>query len=402
MVLKLSNVSVPGVSSATETGFSGMTEQESDGSDVRGRVKKEKVRFGQIAMNLGYINRKQLKIALGLQNKIRDAKGDAPTLGEILVRKGYLTDEERQHVYEKQGKLGGHTHIPDYDLVKKIGSGNMGTVYKAIQVKMERTVAIKVLAPRLAIEDKYIERFVREGKSVARLNHPNIIQGIDAGASNGVHYFVMEYVDGPTVESLIEDRGQLTCSAALNIVKQITNALEHAHKKNMIHRDVKPENIMVNSDGTAKLCDLGLASVVSSRNCENSGAGTPNYVSPEQALNDRQINIQTDIYSLGASLYQMITGTVPFTGEHPKEVMKKHVQKPLEPPSKLNDDIPGSVDDLVLTMMKKDRDQRYENPSQLQQQLDAIQGKGAADASDSGPDRSSRRRRLRQRRRRGR
>lgn len=376
-----------------------MSEGNSVGEEVRGPADEEKIRFGQVAIHLGYINRKQLKIALGLQKKIRDENGEAPALGDLLVRKGYLSEKQRQHVYEKQGKLGGHTHIPGYELKKKIGSGSMGTVYKAIQVKMKRTVAIKVLAPRLALKDEYIERFMNEGKSVARLNHPNIIQGIDAGASNGVHYFVMEFIDGPTVQELIGAQGQLTGSETLKILKQITKALAHAYKKDMVHRDVKPENIMVNSSEVAKLCDLGLAAVTS-RKPENPGVGTPHYVAPEQVLDSKQINIQSDIYSLGVSCYHMMTGEVPFPGTDPKSVMKKQVQAEPEPPSQHQDDISKPVDDLVLKMMSKDRQQRHETPSDLLEHIDAVQKGETKSSSRTGSDGPSRRRRRRRRNRR--
>lgn len=366
--------------------------------EVRGQVDAEKVQFGQVAINLGYITEKQLHIALTLQEKIRTSNREAPALGEILIQNGYLTEEQRRKVYEKQGKLGGHTHIPGYALKEQIGSGVMGTVYKALQVDMKRVVAIKVLAPRLAINDQLTHRFIDEGTSVAQLNHPHIVQGIDAGAVNGVHYFVMEFMNGPTVRSLIDHQGPLSCPSALSLTRTITDALEHAHKMDLVHRNVKPGNMMLNGDGVVKLCDLGMASVVSSRERENVDLGTPHYVSPEQALRSDDLNIQTDIYSLGASLYHMLTGEVPYPGENTKEVMRKHVQASLTPPSAEREDISDQLDDLVLTMMSKDRDQRHQGPGELKDHIDKVRSSedktSASDTSARGPTR----RRLRLRR----
>ncbi len=379
------------------------TEIESD-DRYRTEDQRKRVTFGQIALDLGFITSKELKEALLLQKKARTLERETPKLGKILVKKDYMTKRQAREVFRVQGRRGGHTEIEGFELQKKIGKGSMGTVFKARQLSMDRTVALKILSPKLAVDDEYIERFFQEARTVAKLNHPNIVQGIDVGESNGVHYFVMEYVDGPTFKEILDRGGAMDQGRALKYAIQITKALKHAHRHQMIHRDIKPENMMINSSGNAKLCDLGLAQVLTGDETKNAGLGTPNYISPEQAQRVSDLNIQTDIYSLGASFYHMLTGRVPYPGDSGKEVVRKHIQDPLLPPQEVNPELIDQTNRVVVRMMKKDRSQRYQNPQQLLDELQEAREafekkeKGVEEEEDQkekkkGPTRRFRRRR---------
>jgi serine/threonine-protein kinase len=278
---------------------------------------------------------------------------------------------------------GGHTSIQGYKILTKIGQGAMGSIYKALQISMDRVVAIKCLASKYSQNDKFRERFLREARAVARLNHPNIIQGIDVGDSNGVHYFAMEYIDGPTVGELLKRGGALDEKRAINIVTQISRALQHAFNHGIIHRDIKPDNIMLTREGVAKLCDLGLAKLQTKEDGDASGTrpgasmGTPYYIAPEQARGEQNVDTRADIYSLGASFYHMVAGEVPFVGQSAADVISKHLTEPVTPPRVKNPLVSGAVDWVIVKMMQKAREDRYQTPTELVRDLEAIAAGGA-------------------------
>ncbi|MBI4712539.1 MAG: serine/threonine protein kinase [Planctomycetes bacterium] len=182
---------------------------------------KEDLSFGSLAVKLGFITRERIRECLLIQEKIHSFGVRSPKIGEIMIDKGYLTEEQVSKIFRTQGLKGGHNQIAGYKILSLIGQGAMGNVYKATQISMDRTVAIKILAPHLAQDDKFVERFFKEARFVAKLNHPNIIQGIDVGESNGVHYFTMEYIDGPTIESLVKLRGAMQERKAIKIIMQV-------------------------------------------------------------------------------------------------------------------------------------------------------------------------------------
>lgn len=271
------------------------------------------------------------------------------------------------------------TQIAGYKIVAKIGQGTMGSIYKALQISMDRIVAIKVLSRKYAQNAAFRERFFREARAVARLNHPNIIQGIDVGESKGIHYFAMEYIDGPTVGELLRRGGALDEKRALDIVTQITRALHHAYQNGIIHRDIKPDNIMRTREGVAKLCDLGLVKVSSqeitapaSGTRPGASMGTPYYISPEQARGEMNVDTRSDIYSLGASFYHMVVGDVPFAGETAAVVISKHLTELPVPPRQRNPLVSASVDFVIQKMMRKAREERYQTPSELLRDLEAV------------------------------
>jgi serine/threonine-protein kinase len=258
---------------------------------------------------------------------------------------------------------------------------------------MDRIVALKVLAPRYAANDRFRERFLREARAVAKLNHPNIIQGIDVGESNGIYYFTMEYIDGPTVGELLKRGGALDEKRALNIVMQITRALNHAFQHGIIHRDIKPDNIMLTRDGVAKLCDLGLAKVASEEGPESTrpGAsmGTPYYISPEQARGEADVDTRSDIYSLGATFYHSVVGDVPYPGESAAGVITKHLTEPLVSPRQRNPLVSATIEYVILKMMEKDRENRYQTPQELLRDLEAIAAGGVPEGFAAEEDAKS-------------
>lgn len=275
-----------------------------------------------------------------------------------------------------QGQAGPAPRIGGYELLEKIGRGAVGVVYKARQVSVDRIVALKVLDPKYARNDKYVQRFLREGRSAARLDHANIVRGIDAGISpEGYYYFAMEYVGGVTVKHLMKRAGVLPEAKAVDIATQIARALEHASGVGLVHRDIKPENIILTKEGVAKLADLGLAkSVVEdvSVTVVGQAMGTPMYVSPEQAKGLDSVDLRSDIYSLGATLYHMATGSAPFDGENPTVIMLKHINEEPPPPRERNPDLSEGLCHVLMKMLAKEPDERYQSAAELISDLEAV------------------------------
>ncbi len=337
--------------------------------------KAKNLTFGQIAIANKFATPEQVLEAVLIQKKMKQMGLVPKKIGEIMVEKGYMTQVQADNIFRIQGREGGHKQIEGYRLISKLGEGSMGAVFQAKQLSMDRIVAIKVLSPRLQRNQKFVERFMREARAVAKLNHINIISGIDVGESNGISYFAMEYVNGPTLMSILKRGGAIDEKRALNIAVQVARALEHACKHGLVHRDIKPDNIMISKDGTAKLCDLGLAREAgeggSATTEHGASIGTPNYISPEQARGDPDIDIRSDIYSLGATLFHMVTGRSPYSGSA-AVVMTKHISE--EPPdaSEINHEVSSEASALIKTMMAKDRKGRYQNPTVLIEDMELI------------------------------
>ncbi|MFC1805696.1 protein kinase [Planctomycetota bacterium] len=268
--------------------------------------------------------------------------------------------------------------IGGFHLIGRIGQGGMGTVYKARQVSMDRIVALKVLSSRLAEDEPFVQRFLREARSTAQLNHPNIVQGIDAGFADGHYYFAMEYVDGITVRRLMAKEGKIEEAKALKIILGVAKALEHAHKHGIVHRDIKPENIMISRGGLVKLADLGLARSFSEPDTvtmHGATLGTPYYMSPEQARGLEDIDTRSDIYALGATLFHMLTGEFPFEGPTPAVILAKHITEEAPSPKSKNPALSTHVCDLIRRMMAKDPSRRPHTPTLLIVQIrDILEG----------------------------
>ncbi len=327
--------------------------------------------------------------------KLRHARkgrdGVAPAVEELAIEKGYLTSEQAHRLRQEQEGFDLDREIGGYRIIEKIGSGTMGTVYKAKQVSLDRVVAIKVLSPHLSRKSDYVEQFLREARAVARLNHPNVISGIDVGEQEGVRYFVMEYASGLTVGELLKRGGAMDESRVARVALQIARALEHAHEAGLVHRDVKPDNILITKNGTAKLCDLGLAK---DRPEGGRALGTPHYISPEQAEGIREADIRSDLYSFGATLYHMLLGRTPFDGKA-KVVMVKHISEDPTPPREADPDISEAMQGIVQRLMRKRPEDRFQSPRELIGAIEAYEAsqRRRAAAETAAPPAARRRRR---------
>lgn len=323
----------------------------------------------------GIISKKQLSDCMKIQQELRTLGLEQRSLLAILLEKKYLTREQIAEITNtSKQESSGTPQIPGYRLVKKIGQGGMGSVYLARQISMERDVAIKILSQKM-VEDKYfVARFYREARASAALNHPNIVSGIDVGETNGFYYFVMEHIQGQNIADLLEN-GPVSESLALKIVRQVAMALDHAHQINMVHRDIKPDNLILTKNEVVKLLDFGLAKKTDG-NAQltriGTTMGTPSYVSPEQASGEKT-DIRSDIYSLGATFFHLATGQTPFSGKNALVIMTKHINNPVPDPCKINPKINGNVGKLILKMMEKDRSQRFQTPKELIQALDSVE-----------------------------
>lgn len=312
------------------------------------------------------------------QRKQLVATGHDRPITEILVDLGFLTRTQLQRLHGSNEDSGGRPaqQLPGYQILNKCGAGAMAVVYRAKQLSLDRTVAVKVLPKRLSKNAEFVERFYREGRAAAQLNHPNIVQAIDVAEANSYHYFVMEFVEGCTVYDELAEGKVYSEHEAIEIITQITRALLHAHERGFIHRDVKPKNIILTPKGVAKLTDLGLARAMDDKGAAESEAGkaygTPYYISPEQIRGEVDIDFRSDIYSLGATLYHLVTGRTPFEAETPTAVMHKHLKEPLIPPDHINTALSAGISEIVEVAMAKRREDRYASTKDMLEDLEAV------------------------------
>jgi eukaryotic-like serine/threonine-protein kinase len=261
-----------------------------------------------------------------------------------------------------------------YEIDAVLGQGGMAKVFKGSDRVLSRTVAVKVLSPQFAGDDQFVSRFRREAQAAAGLNHPNIVSVFDTGDQGDVHYIVMEYVEGRTLRDAIRQGGPLLPERAVEITEEVARALGAAHEAGLVHRDVKPGNIMLTSDGSeVKVMDFGIARTTSGDTLTQTAAvlGTASYLSPEQAQG-QSVDARTDIYSLGCVLYEMLTGRPPFTGDSPVSIAYKHVKEDPVPPTSLNDDVTPGLEAVVMKMLAKNAANRYQTAHELLEDLERV------------------------------
>ena len=253
-----------------------------------------------------------------------------------------------------------------YEIVKSIGEGGMANVYLASDKILERNVAIKVLRGDLSADDKFIRRFEREAQSVSNLSHPNIVEVYDVGVEEGQHYIVMEYIEGKTLKQLLKKRESLTLTEVIDIMTQLTDGIAHAHESYIIHRDIKPQNIMIEDNGRIKITDFGIAMSLNATQLTqtNSVMGSVHYLPPEQA-SGKGATIKSDIYSLGILMYELLTGNVPFKGDNAVEIALKHMKDKIPSIRKQNPAIPQSVENILLKAAAKNPRNRYESAKDM-------------------------------------
>ena len=257
-----------------------------------------------------------------------------------------------------------------YEIIKSIGEGGMANVYLAYDTILDRNVAIKVLRGDLANDEKFVRRFQREALSASSLSHPNIVAMYDVGEDDGLYYIVMEYVEGKTLKQLLKKRGSLTLSETIDIMLQLTDGMAHAHDSYIVHRDLKPQNIMIQDDGQIKITDFGIAMALNSTQLTqtNSVMGSVHYLPPEQAAG-KGTTIKSDIYSMGIIFYELLTGELPFKGDSAVEIALKQMKEPLPDVHKLNNDIPQSIENIILKSTAKNPKNRYDDAKSMHNDL---------------------------------
>ena len=273
-----------------------------------------------------------------------------------------------------------------YEILEVIGTGGMAVVYKAMCHRLNRYVAVKILRDELANDEEFRQRFQTEAQAVAMLSHPNIVSVYDVSHSDDVEYIVMELIDGVTLMQYMKKKGALGWKEALHFAVQISKALEHAHEKGIVHRDIKPQNIMILKDGTIKVADFGIAALESAQEKKSDQTvGSVHYIAPEQARGE-QPDPRSDIYSLGVVLYEMLTGKMPYDGDTAEQVALKHITGHAVPPQELNPDIPEELAEITLKAMNADINARYQSASELLHDLEDFRKQQAVANIGSGSD----------------
>lgn len=290
----------------------------------------------------------------------------------------------------EQGKTDGLL-FGQYVVIERLGKGGMGAVFTARHRTMERMVALKVMAPDVMSNEKHVRRFQQEVRLAARLSHPNIVAAYDAGMANNLHYLVMEYVEGVDCSQLVKKLGPVKVKTAVSITRQAARGLFHAHRQQIVHRDIKPSNILVDLQGNAKILDMGIAGFLSElRESEDEDdltktgiiMGTVDYMSPEQAISSKQADERSDIYSLGATMFFLLTGERPFSGETPVQIILAHREGDLPPMSKFRDDVPRRVEAILRKMMARSPEDRFQT---MQDVAKALGGSGSDDVIEIAP-----------------
>jgi len=261
-----------------------------------------------------------------------------------------------------------------FEILEEVGRGGMASVYKAVQKNLNRTVALKVIHKNLVHYKEFLERFHREAQLSASLNHPNIVTIYDQGSENGIHYISMEFLEGMDLHHIIRDKGRLPVDESINIIAPVAEALDYAHNKGIVHRDIKSSNIIITSDGRAILTDFGIAHAVTATKLTQSGMiiGTPDYMSPEQAISG-QVDSQSDLYSLGVVLYECITGDLPFKGETPVSTIYKIINEKIEPINKTVPNAPKWIGTVINKILAKNKKQRFTTGKEFSKALRAKQ-----------------------------
>ena len=389
--------------------------------------------FAEIVIREGYASQVQVQECLRIQADLSD-KGTPRQLGAIMVERGYLSIQQVEEILDKLskrtlecgscngrftvrgfepgqhyacprcgnlldsppsdgmeelqplGEVGGGMKLDPENLVnqtvggckvlEKLAIGGMGTIYKARQLSMNRLVVVKTLSEDLAKDKAYVQRFLQEARAAGELSHTNLIHVMDVGYQDGVFYYIMEFIDGINLDTILAQKGRIPVDQAIDVIIQTARALEQAHAQKIIHRDIKPDNIMITRDGVVKLADLGIAKKISS---ENMGVtepgmvlGTPFYMAPEQGRDSRSVDHRSDIYGLGATFYHMLSGNVPFDGKTTLEIVMKSIEEEPPPLREVDETLPEEIVCVIEKMMKKRPEERYQSMGEVISDLDRI------------------------------
>jgi len=330
----------------------------------------------RIAIEKGYLDHDRAEAAYRMMESER-AAGREIRLQDFLLRHRFLSRDQLVEVRRVMARQGVAPRIGDFEILSRLGRGTSGVVYRARQRSLDREVALKILSSHLAANGEFVGRFFREARAAAQVSHPNVVQVFDVGHTRRSHYIVMEYVPGPTLERILEAEGRIDQDRALGIAEQIASALAHIESCGMVHRDIKPGNIMVTAKGVAKLADLGLA--LRPGETPEASAGTPYYMPPEQARGWHCLDIRSDIYALGCTLFHAVTGSPPYRGRTAAETLRMHAAAPIPDPRALGADISEEFARLMMRMMQKEPARRFSSAAELCAALDAVRtGRGFA------------------------
>ncbi|MGD0091553.1 MAG: serine/threonine-protein kinase [Planctomycetota bacterium] len=357
--------------------------------------------FGDIAVSKGWLTWAQVRDVLRRQLRYKEM-GIPIRVGEVTVEMGLLTPAQRNEILAEQaerrkatappgqsgeipvvadgGEMKENYQFGRFRLDKRLG-GVMGVVYRGVDTQSGQTVALKVLPRNLAFDSALVERFKREVRATGALSHPNIVRVFDAGVEKGVFYLAMEFIEGETLTDRLRRDKRLPEREGLRIGRDVARALAHAHALNVLHRDVKPDNIMLAKSGVAKLTDFGLSKLLEDSQqitAEGIAVGTPHYIAPEQARALPDIDGRADLYSLGATLFHAITGRLPYEGDDGAAVMRRHVFEPTPDPRSVRPEISEATAKLLMKLMTKDVQQRYRSAAELVEYLDGVLGPDAA------------------------
>jgi len=332
---------------------------------------KRDIEVASLLFRSGVVSQEDIQAALGYQGKLL-TEGKVLTLVEVLAERGLLPADAVGTFTEEP--LETIQPFPDYELREYVGDGASARVYRGVYKPRGLDVAVKVLHPEQELQSKPRKRFMREAHLLCKLRHPNIVRGYEVRKINGFRFLSMEWIVGGTLLEMIDKRGRLDGPTALHATRQIASALSMLYSKGIVHRDIKPGNVLIDHGWHITLIDLGLCHLVTEtggEEAEGTTVGTVGYISPEQAKGVSDLDIRSDIYSLGVSLYHMVVGEVPFSGDDDFEVMSKQIMQALRSDRLKSLNISPHVHYAIEKMMAKDRDIRYQHPDEIVKELDA-------------------------------
>jgi serine/threonine-protein kinase len=329
---------------------------------------KEEVELAVKAVKAGYLTKEQLGPAMMKQDALAK-QGQQVRLFAVLMEMKALTPQQYQLLMHEAGgpttKSVSLEPVPGFKITGKLGVGGMATVYRATDTMSQEEVALKIMKPAHMVNPRFVAQFHREAELLEKYQHKNLVKGYQHGKVNGLEYFAMELVDGPSMREIVEKEGPLPEEAALRYTIQVAEGVQYTHKMGIVHRDIKPENILINSEDEVKLIDLGFAKPIGvQEEPEGTTSGTPQYMSPEQAQGQVSVDVRSDLYSLGASLYHMVLGDVPFKGGDNMEVMAAQVLQDLQTSETKGGKISKLMHYFIEKLMAKDKEIRYQTPAE--------------------------------------
>jgi serine/threonine-protein kinase len=343
-------------------------------------VSQKEQGISKIAMRNGFLTQAQVEELFSILNERRkdSSSQDGVTFEDVAIEKGYMTSQQASAValaYQRLLKDAERQKwaIPGYEIFGKVGEGGLGVVLKARQISMNRIVALKVLHKRWLNDEEFKQRFLVEARLVGKLSHQNLIKVFDVGKHDWKYYFSMEFVEGETLEELIEREGPLDVLRAADITIQILRAIKYLSRYDIVHCDIKPSNILLTKDGIAKLGDFGFvkSNLEIAETEEGSVLGTPDYISPEQAMGEKNIDFRADIYSLGVTLYHMVAKKPPYEGSV-STVMRKHIKGELPSPKLHNPNVPDALCRIIERMCAKKPEDRFQTCDELFEDLELV------------------------------